>query len=75
MDGDTISFDDRVNRRSALFGTAALGSAFAMAARPVQAQTMIVTDGAGIVTGEVEVRTKDGRAMRAYRAMPASGTG
>src|SRR5260221_575473 len=31
MDGDDISFDDNVTRRSALFGTAALGSTFAMA--------------------------------------------
>ena len=73
MDGDSISFDDRVNRRKALFGTAALGSAFALAAQPVQAQTMIVTDGNGIMTGEVGVRTKDGRMMRAYQAMPSSG--
>src|SRR5450755_3268483 len=48
MDGDNISFDDSVSRRKALFG-AALGSAFALSVQPVQAQTMIVTPGDGIV--------------------------
>jgi carboxymethylenebutenolidase len=75
MDGDNISFDDTVSRRSALFGTAALGSTFALAAQPVQAQTMIVTPGDGLTAGAVKVKTKDGKEMNAYRAMPASGMG
>jgi carboxymethylenebutenolidase len=75
MDGDRISFDDNVTRRSALFGTAALGSTFALAAQPVQAQTMIVTPSDGLTAGAVKVKTKDGKEMDAYRAMPASGTG
>jgi hypothetical protein len=33
MDGDRISFDDTVSRRTALFGVA-LGSTFALAAEP-----------------------------------------
>ena len=40
MDGDNISFDDRVNRRKAMFGTAVIGTTFALAAQPVQAQTL-----------------------------------
>src|SRR5258708_17497187 len=74
MDGDRISFDDNVTRRSALFGTAALGSTFAMAAQPVQAQTMITTPSEGLTAGAVKVKTKEGKEMDAYRAMPASGT-
>jgi carboxymethylenebutenolidase len=75
MDGDAISFDDNVTRRKALLGTAAFGSAFALAAQPVQAQTMIVTPSDGLTAGAVKVKTRDGKEMDAYRAMPASGTG
>lgn len=75
MDGDAISFDDGVSRRGALIGTAALGTAFALAARPVQAQTMIMTPSDGLVAGTVSVKTSDGKDMMAYRAMPTSGTG
>ena len=75
MDGDRISFDDNVTRRIALFGTAALGSTFALAAEPVCAQTMITTPSDGLSAGTVTVKTKDGKDMMAYRAMPASGTG
>jgi carboxymethylenebutenolidase len=75
MDGDRISFDDNVTRRSALLGTAVLGSTFALAVQPVQAQTMIVTPSDGLTAGAVKVKTKDGKEMDAYRAMPASGTG
>jgi carboxymethylenebutenolidase len=75
MDGDRISFDDSVSRRKALFGTAALGSTFALAVQPVQAQTMIVTPADGLTAGVVKVKTKDGKEMEAYRAMPATGTG
>ena len=76
MDGDRISFDDSVTRRIALFGTAAaLGSTFALAAEPVCAQTMITTPSDGLSAGTVTVKTKDGKDMMAYRAMPASGTG
>src|SRR5258708_26441141 len=74
MDGDRISFDDNVTRRSALFGTAALGSTFALAVQPVQAQTMITTPADGLTAGAVKVKTRDGKEMDAYRAMPASGT-
>jgi carboxymethylenebutenolidase len=75
MDGDSISFDDSVSRRTALFGTAAFGTTFALAVQPVCAQTMIVTQADGLIAGAVKVKTKDGKEMDAYRAMPASGTG
>jgi carboxymethylenebutenolidase len=75
MDGDRISFDDSVSRRTALFGTAALGTTFALAVQPVCAQTMIVTPSDGLMAGVVNVKTKDGKEMDAYRAMPATGQG
>ena len=46
MDGDGISFDRYVSRRGTLFGVA-LGSTFTLAARPVCAQTVIVTPSDG----------------------------
>jgi carboxymethylenebutenolidase len=57
------------NRRSFLVGSLAAG--FALAVRPVSAQT-ITTDANGLTAGEVKVPTKDGE-MPAYRAMPADG--
>jgi len=74
MDGDNISFDDNVSRRKALFG-AAFGTTFALAAQPIQAQTMITTPADGLTAGAISVKTSDGKDMMAYRAMPASGTG
>ncbi|MCW5736161.1 MAG: dienelactone hydrolase family protein [Enhydrobacter sp.] len=74
MDGDNISFDDSVSRRKALFG-AAFGTTFALAAQPIQAQTMITTAVDGLTAGTVSVKTSDGKDMMAYRAMPASGAG
>lgn len=75
MDGDDISFDHIVSRRTALFGTAAFGTTFALAVQPIQAQTMIVTPSDGLTAGAVTVKTADGKEMMAYRAMPASGAG
>ena len=80
MDGDRlISLDERgLSRRNALKATAtgaALGSTFALSVQPVSAQTMITTPSDGLTAGEVKVKTKDGKEMVAYRAMPASGTG
>lgn len=74
MDGDNISFDDSVSRRKAMFGTA-IGGGFALAAQPIQAQTVITTPADGLTAGKVTVKTKDGKDMTVYRAMPASGTG
>ncbi|TAJ34067.1 MAG: dienelactone hydrolase family protein [Reyranella sp.] len=74
-----ISLDERgLSRRNALKATAtgaALGSTFALSVQPVSAQTMITTPADGLTAGEVKVKTKDGKELVAYRAMPATGTG
>ncbi len=82
MDGDRmISIDERdrhrgLSRRAAMLATGtALGGSFALSVQPVSAQTMIVTPADGLTAGEVKVKTKDGKEMAAYRAMPASGQG
>lgn len=78
MDGDRFSSltDVSVSRRGAMaLGGAALGSTFALAAQPVCAQTMITTSTDGLTAGVVKVKTKDGKEMDAYRAMPATGQG
>ena len=56
-------------------GGAVFGSTFALSVQPVSAQTMITTPTDGLTAGAVKVKTKDGKEMDAYRAMPASGTG
>jgi len=75
MDGDRLVYgaEHGLSRRAALVTT--LGSTFALAVQPVQAQTMIVTAADGLTAGAVKVKTKDGKEMDAYRAMPASGQG
>jgi carboxymethylenebutenolidase len=80
MDGDRmISLNEGgLSRRGAIKATAtgaALGATFALSVQPVQAQTMIVTPADGLTAGVVKVKTKDGKEMDAYRAMPASGQG
>jgi len=67
-----------LSRRNALKATAtgaAFGTTFALSVQPVQAQTMIVTPADGLTAGVVKVKTKDGKEMDAYRAMPATGQG
>jgi carboxymethylenebutenolidase len=78
MDGDRmISLNEGgLSRRNALKATAtgaALGTTFALSVHPLQAQTMITTPADGLTAGVVKVKTKDGKEMDAYRAMPASG--
>jgi carboxymethylenebutenolidase len=51
------------------FAKTALGAGFALAAQPIQAQTVITTDAEGLDAGEVKVKTPDGQ-MPAYRARP-----
>ena len=80
MDGDRmISLNEGgLSRRNALKATAtgaALGTTFALSVQPLQAQTMITTPADGLTAGVVKVKTKDGKEMDAYRAMPASGQG
>jgi carboxymethylenebutenolidase len=53
------------------FVVTSLAAGFAMAVRPVSAQT-ITTDTSGLVAGEVKIPVGDGE-MPAYRAMPAKG--
>jgi carboxymethylenebutenolidase len=53
-------------------GTLATG--FALAARPIQAQSVITTDTAGLTAGEVQIPAAGGT-IPAYHAMPATGSG
>jgi carboxymethylenebutenolidase len=76
MDGDRVSLNDpALSRRTALAAATTLGAGFALAAQPVCAQTVITTPTDGLSVGDVKVKTKDGKEMMAYRAMPASGAG
>jgi carboxymethylenebutenolidase len=52
----------------------ALASGFALAVRPVNAQSVITTDSAGLTAGEIRIPTKDVE-LPGYRAMPAKGSG
>jgi carboxymethylenebutenolidase len=52
----------------------ALASGFALAVRPVNAQTVITTDSAGLTAGEIKIPTKDVE-LPGYRAMPGRGSG
>ena len=76
MDGDRmIDLNERgLSRRTAMVGTA-IGSSFALSVQPVCAQTMITTPADGLTAGEVKIKTKDGKEMAGYRAMPATGQG
>jgi carboxymethylenebutenolidase len=56
------------------FVASGLASGFALAAGPVCAQTMIVTDTKGITAGEVRIPAKD-VPIPAYAAMPEKGRG
>jgi carboxymethylenebutenolidase len=56
------------------FVKTSLAAGFAAATLPVQAQTMITTDTAGLTAGEVKVPAPGGD-MPAYRAMPAGKSG
>ena len=58
-----------VTRRGFMMTTLAVG--FALAVRPVSADT-IVTDAEGLTVGEVKIPTSDGD-IPAYRAMPSQG--
>ena len=54
------------------FVLTSLAAGFALAVRPVSAQTMIVTDTTGLDAGEVKIPVSGGQ-IPAYRAMPAKG--
>lgn len=54
------------------FVVTSLAAGFALAVRPVAAQTIITTDTKGLVAGEVKIPVADGE-IPAYRAMPDAG--
>ena len=58
------------NRRE--FMVKKLAAGFALAVRPIAAQTAIVTDAKGLTAGEVKIPVRDG-AIPAYRACPSKG--
>ncbi|MBI1245555.1 MAG: hypothetical protein GC202_11165 [Alphaproteobacteria bacterium] len=76
--------DAEQHRRSLQPEPAALGrrgfmasaslAGFALAAHPIQAQTVITTDMNGLTGGNVEIPTADKRKLPAYYARPAQGT-
>lgn len=55
--------------RRGFIKTTALATGFALAVRPVSAQTVITTDTEGLVAGEVQIPVEDGE-IPGYRAMP-----
>jgi carboxymethylenebutenolidase len=67
-------FDTLVPAHSHLRRRGFLGSGFAAAVLPVMAQTVIKTDSAGLLVGEVTIPVGDFK-MPAYRAAPANKTG
>jgi carboxymethylenebutenolidase len=62
---------EKLGRRGFLAATS-LTAGYTLAAGPVQAQTIIRTDAAGLVAGDVTIQTTTG-AMPGYRAKPATG--
>jgi len=64
---DSLAPNKAFSRRG--FAMTTLGVGFALAAQPIQAQTVIATNAQGLDAGEVKVPTRDGM-MPAYRAMP-----
>lgn len=69
MNSDLLSLLPDVSRRT--FVVTSLAAGFAMAVRPVSAET-ITTDSEGLEAGEVKIPVKEGT-VPAYRAMPAKG--
>ena len=67
---DTLVPAGGLHRRT--FVGTALGGAFAAAVLPVTAQTVVSTDTAGLVAGEVRIPV-GGQEIPAYRAAPAGG--
>lgn len=71
MDEELIGLlPEEVSRRR--FVVTSLAAGFAMAVRPVAAQTVVATDARGLTAGEVKIPVKGGE-LPAYRAMPGKG--
>lgn len=68
--GDDIPTGHSFTRRE--FMLTSLAAGFALAVQPVVAQTMIMTDAAGLEAGEIKIPVSDGH-IPAYRAMPSAG--
>ena len=60
-----------VSRRGFVAATA-VGAGFALAAQPIQAQTVITTDANGLMAGDASIPTTNG-AIYGYYAMPGTG--
>lgn len=71
MHPDAVSLLPKVQWDRRGFVVTTLASGYALAVRPVSAET-ITTSSEGLEAGEIKIKTKDGE-MPAYRAMPAKG--
>jgi carboxymethylenebutenolidase len=71
MDEDLRSLMPKTEFTRREFVMTTLAAGFALAVRPVSAQT-ITTDTTGLIAGEIKIPTADGQ-IPAYRAMPATG--
>ena len=71
MDEEARSFLPKTTFTRREFVITTLAAGFALAVRPVSAQT-ITTDADGLEAGEVKIPVTDGT-IPAYRAMPATG--
>ncbi len=60
-----------VSRRGFMTASAAAAAGYTLAAGPLQAQSIVTTDTAGLTAGMVTVKVRDGD-MPAYRAKPAN---
>src|SRR4249919_209199 len=72
MEDDVRSLLPKLEFTRREFVVTTLAAGFALAVRPVSAQTLIATDARGLEAGEVKIPTADGQ-MPGYRAMPANG--
>lgn len=71
MHPELISLLPKIDWTRRGFVSTTLASGFALAVRPVSAET-ITTDSEGLTAGEVKISVKDGE-IPAYRAMPVKG--
>lgn len=60
-----------VSRRGFMTASAAAAAGYTLAAGPIQAQTIVTTDTAGLTAGMVKIKVSDGE-MPAYRAKPVN---
>ncbi|MBI3246710.1 MAG: dienelactone hydrolase family protein [Deltaproteobacteria bacterium] len=72
MEDEVRSLLPKVDFTRREFVVTVLAAGFALAVRPVSAQTVITTDATGLEAGEIKILVSDGQ-VPAYRAMPASG--